>query len=88
LSRSVGTMRAGVEHRLARLERRYAAAIKQIGSERLRDVAAVRATLFPDGSPQERVLSFVPFLARYGNAVIDATRAGARMHVASLIHGG
>lgn len=88
LSRSVGTMRAGVEHRLERLERRYAAAIKQIGSERLRDVAAVRATLFPDGSPQERVLSFVPFLARYGNAAIDATRAGARMHVASLIHGG
>ncbi len=88
LSRSVGTMRAGVEHRLERLERRYAAAIKQIGSETLRDVATVRATLFPGGAPQERVLSFVPFLARYGDAAIDATREQARLHVASMIHGG
>ena len=88
LSRSVGAMSAGVEHRLERLERRYAAAIKQIGSERLRDVATVRATLYPAGSPQERVLSFIPFLARYGGAAVDAARAQARLHVASMIQGG
>lgn len=88
LSRSVGTMRAGVEHRLSRLERRYAAAIKQSGSEKLRDVATVRATLFPDGAPQERVLSFIPFLARYGSAAMDAAREQARLHVASMIQGG
>jgi bacillithiol biosynthesis cysteine-adding enzyme BshC len=88
LSRSVGTMRAGVEHRLERLERRYAAAIKQSGSERLRDVATVRATLFPGGSPQERVLSFIPFLARYGDAAVDAAREQARLHVARMINGG
>lgn len=88
LSRSVGTMRAGVEHRLARLERRYAAAIKQAGSEKLRDVATVRATLFPDGAPQERVLSFIPFIARYGNAPIDAAREAARVHVANMVAGG
>jgi bacillithiol synthase len=88
LSRSVGTMHAGVEHRLERLERRYAAAIKQAGSEKLRDVATVRATLFPDGAPQERVLSFIPFLARYGSAAVDAVRDQARLHVASMIHGG
>lgn len=87
LARSVGTMRAGVEHRLARLERRYAAAIKQVGSEDLRDVATVRATLYPDGAPQERVLSFIPFLARHGSAVIDATREQARAHVAGVIQG-
>lgn len=88
LARSVGTMRAGVEHRLARLERRHAAAIKQAGSEKLRDVATVRATLYPDGAPQERVLSFIPFIARYGAAAIDAARQEARAHVASMVAGG
>lgn len=88
LARSIGTMRAGVEHRLQRLERRYAAAIKQAGSDSLRDVATVRATLYPDGAPQERILSFIPFLARYGDAVIDVAREQARMHVASVIKGG
>lgn len=88
LARSVGTMRAAVEHRLARLERRYAAAIKQRGSDALRDVAHVRANLYPNGAPQERVLSFVPFLARYGAAAIDAIRSQARIHVATVIHGG
>ena len=88
LARSIGTMRAGVEHRLDRLERRYAAAIKQAGSQDLSDVATVRATLYPNGAPQERALSFIPFLARYGAAVVDATREQARSHVAGVIQGG
>lgn len=88
LVRSIGTTQAGVEHRLQRLERRYAAAIKQAGSAELRDVAAVRASLYPAGAPQERVLSFVPFLARHGDEVIDAVRERAREHVGNVISGG
>jgi bacillithiol biosynthesis cysteine-adding enzyme BshC len=88
LRRSIGTMRAGVEHRLGRLERRYAAAIKQAGSDALGDVAQVRATLRPNGLPQERVLSFVPFLARYGAATLDAIREQARLHADDVIRGG
>jgi bacillithiol biosynthesis cysteine-adding enzyme BshC len=88
LARSIGTMQAGVEHRLQRLERRYAAAVKQAGSESLRDVAAARASLYPDRAPQERVLSFIPFLARQGSAVIDAIRERAREHVSDVISGG
>lgn len=87
LARSIGTMRAGVEYRLARLERRYSAAIKQAGTDELRDVALVRATLYPAGDPQERVLSYVPFLARYGDSAVDAIRVEARRHVAGVIHG-
>jgi uncharacterized protein YllA (UPF0747 family) len=87
LGRSIGTMRAGVEHRLARLERRYAAAVKRAGSDDLRDVATVRATLYPNGVAQERVLSFIPFLARHGAAAVDAIRDQARLHVAAMIHG-
>ena len=80
-------MRAGVEYRLARLERRYAAAVKRAGSDDLRDVATVRATLYPSGVPQERVLSFIPFLARHGATAVDAIRDQARLHVAAMIHG-
>ncbi|MEO7218275.1 MAG: bacillithiol biosynthesis BshC [Gemmatimonadaceae bacterium] len=87
LARSIGSMRAGVEHRLARLERRYAAAVKRAGSDALRSVELVRATLYPQGEPQERVLSFVPFLARYGSAVIDTIRTHAHEHVAHVIQG-
>lgn len=87
LQRSVESMRRGAEHRLARLERRYAAAVKQSGTQRLRDVAVARASLFPDGEPQERVLSFVPFLSKYGGATVDVVLTGARLHVSHLITG-
>ena len=87
LGRSIGTMQAGIEHRLARLERRYAAAVKQRGTDELRDVARVRAALAPDGAPQERVLSFIPFLARHGGEFLDSLQQAARTHVDRLIQG-
>lgn len=88
LQRSVESMRRGVEYRMARLERRYAAAVKQAGTQRLHDVAVARASLFPDGQPQERVLSFIPFLSRYGSATAEVILASARDHVGKLLAGG
>jgi bacillithiol synthase len=87
LARSIGAMRAAVQHRLDRLERRYAAAVKNADSDELRDVAMLRATLFPGGVPQERALSFIPFLARHGDAVVAAAREQAQVHVTGLIQG-
>jgi bacillithiol biosynthesis cysteine-adding enzyme BshC len=87
LARSIGSMSAHVEHRLQRLERRYAAAVKQTDSDALRHVRLARASLRPAGVPQERVLSFIPFLARYSEA-IQVVREAAREHVASVIIGG
>ena len=87
LDRSIGSMRAAVDHRLARLERRYAAAVKQADSDELREIAMLRATLYPGGVPQERMLNFIPFLARYGAATVDTIRAEARAHAARLTHG-
>jgi bacillithiol biosynthesis cysteine-adding enzyme BshC len=74
-----------VAHRLARLERRFTAAIKRQGSEALRDIAIARASLFPLDKPQERVLNGVPFLARYGDELWSAAMAEASLHAASLI---
>ncbi|MDQ2889343.1 MAG: bacillithiol biosynthesis cysteine-adding enzyme BshC [Gemmatimonadota bacterium] len=88
LQRSIGAMEAGVLHRLARLERRYAAAVKQGGTAELRDVAHVRASLYPNGAPQERVLSFVPMLARYDSELLDSISEAARQHVDRVIKGG
>jgi bacillithiol biosynthesis cysteine-adding enzyme BshC len=86
--RSIDTMRAVVQRRIERLERRYAARVKRAGTDRLRAVAAARAALFPDGRPQERVLSFIPLLARYSDAALDALRIAIRAHTDKLVSRG
>jgi len=35
----------------------------------------VRESLMPGGKPQERIFPLLPFLARYGPAVIEVIRA-------------
>lgn len=71
-------------HKLERLERRYVAATKRQGSELLTEVATARAALYPNGKPQERVLNIIPFIAKYGDEVLEGIRAKAREHAASL----
>lgn len=71
-------------HKLDRLERRYIAATKRKGSELLTDVATARGSLYPNGTPQERALNGVPFIAKYGDGVFAAILAKAREHAASL----
>ena len=52
----------------------------------MRDIEIARTSLFPLGKPQERVLNFIPMLARHGEPLLAqmrarATRArGARSH--------
>ncbi|HEY0779641.1 MAG TPA: bacillithiol biosynthesis BshC [Gemmatirosa sp.] len=73
--------------RVARLERRALAAVKRRETEALRTLAFAQAALMPNGGRQERVLSFVPLLARYGPALVDAMLAGARAHADALVAG-
>jgi bacillithiol synthase len=73
------------EHRLARLERRYAAAIKRSASQMMQDVGTAAAALYPNGKPQERVLNFIPFWARYGTPLIENMRLEALEHARSLL---
>ncbi|MGH7533619.1 MAG: bacillithiol biosynthesis cysteine-adding enzyme BshC, partial [Gemmatimonadales bacterium] len=49
-----------------RAERKLIRAFKRKGSDQLRQVRRLQATLHPDGAPQERVLTVAPWLARYG----------------------
>jgi bacillithiol synthase len=83
--RALDGARRGLEHRLERLERRVLAGVKRRESALMRDVASVRGSLYPDGVRQERRMSFVPFLAKYGPELVDAMLAAARTHARALI---
>jgi uncharacterized protein YllA (UPF0747 family) len=77
--------RRWIEHRIQRLERRYAAAVKRRESQLMQDIATATAALYPNGKPQERVLNFLPFWARYGSPLIEAMCGEALMHARSII---
>jgi uncharacterized protein YllA (UPF0747 family) len=77
----------GIDHRLARLERRYTAAMKRRLADDLHRVATARGSLFPAGRRQERALNLIPLLARYGPTLIDAMRDQATEHAAELLGG-
>lgn len=77
--------RAQLRHRAERLERRLRAAATRGEAEAVRDLAAIRAALMPNGVRQERRLSFVPLLARHGDLLIAQLKAGAALHAAAII---
>ena len=63
---SIQGLRRSLLHRVERLDRRYVAAVKRREQETMRDLATLRAALYPNGERQERALNFLPLLARYG----------------------
>ncbi|MEP6506876.1 MAG: bacillithiol biosynthesis cysteine-adding enzyme BshC [Gemmatimonadales bacterium] len=77
-------LKRNIAHRVDRLERRYIAAVKRSGNETLREIAIARGALFPDGAPQERALNFIPFLARFGDEIVDSVTAEIDKHFASI----
>lgn len=82
-----GAARA-IAHRIDRLERRFVAAAKRRGSERLHDLRTAHGALWPNGVRQERALNFVPLLARHGTPLLERMRAGAAGHAARLTFDG
>ncbi|MEP7065939.1 MAG: bacillithiol biosynthesis BshC [Gemmatimonadota bacterium] len=66
-----------IAHRIERLERRIVAAAKRRESATMRDIEIARTSLFPLGKPQERVLNFIPMLARHGEPLLAQMRARA-----------
>ena len=72
-------------HRVDRLERRVLAAAKRRESEIVEHIDAAHAAIYPMDDPQERVLNFLPMLAREGPTLLNAMRRAARSHAESLI---
>lgn len=71
--------------RVERLERRIRAAATKGEAEAIRDLAAIRASLQPEGERQERRLNFVPLMARYGPPLLERLSEGAVVHATNLI---
>lgn len=78
-------LRRAFEHRRVRAERRLVAAVKRREEQVRRDLQLVSAALYPLGQRQERVLNFIPMLARNGEPLLDAMRAEADRHAYALI---
>ena len=74
-----------LEHRLSRGERRLLAAVKRREEATRRDLATATAALFPLGKRQERVLNYVPLLARGGDGLLDDMRHHATAHAVALM---
>ena len=74
-----------LQHRVDRLERRLVAGIKRREVAVLRDVATLRANLYPRGGRQERALNLMPTLSRHGMALLDEMRTAAGRHARGLI---
>jgi uncharacterized protein YllA (UPF0747 family) len=77
--------RQGIAHRLDRLERRVLAAEKRRQDALVRDIDTARASLFPLGKRQERVLNLMPMLARHGTPLLREMLERAREHAAAIV---
>jgi hypothetical protein len=67
-----GGLRANLMRRLDRFERRLISGAKRQHADVMREIATARGSLWPFGNPQERVLNFVPLIARYGQGLTAA----------------
>jgi uncharacterized protein YllA (UPF0747 family) len=74
-----------LHHRVDRLERRLVAGIKRREGDLLRNVATLRAALYPVGTRQERALNLIPILSRHGVGLLSEMRDAAGDHAQSLI---
>ncbi len=74
-----------LKHRLSRTHRRILAAVKRKEETARHDLMVAGAALYPMGHRQERVLSFIPMLARGGNELLDEMLKAAGAHAAQLI---
>lgn len=85
--RAIEGTRLMLHHRIERLERRFVAAAKRADTELMGDVGTARGALRPDGVRQERVLAWLPLLARHGEALLASLRRGAAAHAERLVQG-
>lgn len=73
LERTVESARNAALAGTQTIEKKLVASLKRLEGETLvRQIARARATVYPEGQPQERVLTLVSFLVRYGPGLVDA----------------
>jgi bacillithiol synthase len=85
VARAVAGAARSLQHRVDRMERRLIAAAKRLEVAQMRDIATLRAALYPRGSRQERMLNLIPILARHGTALLGEMAEAAGPHAMSLV---
>lgn len=74
-----------LKHRLTRAHRRLLAAVKRREEGAKHDVMVASSALYPKGSRQERVLNFIPMLARGGDPLLQDMLMAADEHARALL---
>jgi uncharacterized protein YllA (UPF0747 family) len=77
-----------LKHRLSRTQRRLLAAVKRRDESVRHDLMVAHAALHPMGRRQERVLNFIPMLARGGDELIQEMLQAAGEHAGEVIGAG
>jgi len=85
LERPVETARNQARHAVDEIEKRLVSALKRNNETALQQLARARANLYPEGKPQERVLTAASYLARHGRPLLDTLHEAARAHVRRLL---
>ncbi len=78
LAKPVDTARHQAAKGVDAIEKRLVGHLKQRNTLLVSKIAKARASLFPLGKPQERMLNAVPYLIRYGDTFLDTARSAAR----------
>src|SRR5207245_7991890 len=72
LERTVESARNAALSGAQTIEKKLIASLKRLEGETLvRQIARARAAVYPNGQPQERVLTLASFLIRYGGELLD-----------------
>ncbi len=72
LERTVQSARNAALVGTQEIEKKLVASLKRENHTLLRQIARARAAVFPQGQPQERVLTLASFLIRYGPGLLEA----------------
>lgn len=72
LERTVETARNAALAGMKEIEKKLVAALKRSSDSLVGQLARARAALYPEGAPQERVLTYPSMAIRYGPGLLDA----------------
>jgi uncharacterized protein YllA (UPF0747 family) len=84
LERTVQSARNAALAGTHEIEKKLVASLKRTQGTLVSQLVRARAALMPDGKPQERVLTMVSFLARYGGSLLDQIDAEVARWAAGL----
>jgi len=69
------------------IEKKLLGALRRGNDTALQQLARAREQLFPEGQPQERVLTAVSVLSRHGRAAMERLQAAAQAHAGPVLDG-